>query len=899
MIRRIKNFKSEKPKLFYAVACALLIVGTFLFVGIKKITASDAPLVTSIELDPSLDLSRFASYDALASIDRLPQSETAIVTLEGINGDGGSHWDHYVDGSPSSQSVVKNMTYDPSVSKWRSTNIYPDSIYPEILFMPSTISWNNTPQNTIVRRNNYQLMHMSNPYVPTGDMSFWIELNAYRQSAVNSANLQVYLVEKGHDIAYFQQDWRSLPGVELVGAITKDATPNHTHTANSSHHIVRLGSNPDGSFGVKNLDIEGDFWIVLYSTSPNDDRGYNLRYQPSSLCNNNNRWYSGSQAGWATSLQSGCPDAHIHMARRSSNGGIRDGVKATVSSTYEGETGIKTSNFYYNELPNLPPNATVFRNPVLGGTYAGEIAVNWDPATDPNNDPLKYTINLYDANNSQVGDALISDTSNTSFSFATNIPGSEIPNGDYYLKGQVCDQGVTTNEPPDAPLCTEFVMPRTFTIDNSSSIRSINSISISSNNSNPSYAKANDTITLSFTTSAGITAPTVGLYSGGHTPINDVTLTSIDNINWTASYLVSSSGTPGEVSFEIGSPLLDKDYYETTDGSKMTVDNVSPTVEIYSPADGSDGAVANTDLAITLQENVQVVPGKNLIIKKVLDDSIVDTIALDSEQVTINGSTVTVNPAADSEDKAEYYILIDEGAFKDLAGNLYQGISDKTTWNFTVGDITKPTLNSVRISSNNPNSSYATVGDVVTLLLESSETISTPSIELRINDDAISVPPVILNTTGNFWSAEYTVAQGDPEGLVTFAINFSDVSSNLGDEVTQTSDNSSVTISYHEVPTSTATMATPTTTVTSTLSASATPSLVNTPVPTGTASQTTVTSATVTPTIKNNQALIQTMGHADDYGDVIDLFTLKLKIIDGKNLSSVQKSSFTQQLGSR
>lgn len=889
MYKKIKKIKHENPKYFYLGVVGVVAVLAIFGYGISKLTASDAPLVSSIELDPSLDLSRFASYDALASIDRLPQSETATVTLQGINGDGGDHWDHYVDGSPSSQDVVKNMTYDPSVSKWRSTNIYPDSIYPEIFFMPSITSWNNSPQNTIVRRNNYQLMHMSNPYVSTGDMSFWIEVNAYRQSQVNSANLQVYLVEKGHDLAYFQQDWRALPGVELVGTITKDATPNHMHTTNSSHHVVRLGSNPDGSFGVKNLDIEGDFWIILYSTSPNDDRGYNLRYQPSSLCNNNNRWYSGSQSGWTTTLQSGCPDAHIHVARRSTNGGIRDGVKATVSASYQGETGTKVSTFYYDELPNLPPNATVFRNPVLGGTYAGEIEVNWDPATDPNNDPLKYTINLYDTNNLQVGDALISDTSSTGFTFATNTPDSEIPNGEYYLKGQVCDQGVPTNEPPDAPLCTEFEMPRTFTIDNSSQIRSVNSVSIASNNANPAYAKAGDTVTLSFATSASMNAPTVGLYSGGHVPINDISLTTSDNINWTARYLVSSSGIPGEVSFEIGSSLLDKDYYETTDGTKVTVDNVAPTIATYSPVDGSDGAIANTDLVLTFQENVQAISGKNLIIKKVTDDSTIDTIALDSAQVTVNGPTLTLNPSSNLDDKTDYYILIDPGAFKDIAGNLYSGITDNSTWNFTVGDITKPVLSSARISSNNSNTSYASVGDVITLLFESNEPISAPSVVFKLNGSVVSTLPVITNTTGNFWKAEYTVVQGDPEGLVTFTINFSDIASNVGAEVDQTSDNSSVTVTHQAVPTSTTTMQiSPTQTVTTTLTATMTAILTKTPTPTEPTRSQSDARVTETPTetagsVKPVDSIsVQDLDHEDEYGDVIDLFTLKLKIIDGK-----------------
>lgn len=887
MYRKIKEIRQKQPKYFYLGILGLIFVFAILGFGLNRIIASDAPLITNIELEPPLDLSRFASYDALATIDRFPQAETATVTLEGINGDGGDHWDYLADGTGVSQSVVKNMSYDSGVSKWRSTNIYPDTIYPEIYFMPSSITWNNAPLNLTVRRNNYQLMHIANPYTSTGDMSFWIEVNALKQSGVNSANLQVYLIEKGHDINYFQQDWRALPGVELVGAITKDATPNHVHTTNSSHHIIHLSSNSDGSFGIKNLDINGDFWILLYSTSPNNDRGYNLRYQPSSLCNNNNRWYSGSQSGWTTSLNSGCPDAHVHLARRSSIGGIRDGVKSIVTASYGGETGTKTTSLYYNTLPNMAPNATVFRNPVLGGTYSGDVNVTWDPATDANNDPLKYTVYLYDSNNNQVGEPLITDTSSTNFTWSTNIPGSEVPNGNYYLKGKVCDQGIPTNEPPDAPLCTDFLMPRTFTVDNSSPIKTINSISINSSNHNKFHAKAGDTVTLSFTASAALNSPTVGLYTGGNIPINDVSLNSSDNLTWNASYLVSASGRAGEVSFEIHSTNLDKDYYETTDSSKVTVDLTAPTVSNYSPSSGIDKVISTANLVMTFDENIQPLSGKKIVIKKSSDNTVVESISPNDSAVTVNGSIVTINPTSDLTDKTSYYVQVDQGSFSDTPGNEFAGINDEATWHFTVGDITKPKLNSVKISSNNSkNNSYAAAGDTVTLLFEASEEVNVPTVEFRINDKSVTNTPIITNTTGNYWTAVFDVDQKDPEGTISFKINLSDVASNAADEIISTTDSSGVMVTAQAIPISTSTMAvsptqnpTLTSTLTAILTKTAEPSKDNTQ----TSSDTTVNEQSVSTTSTTSPAKshVTTSPESAEYGSVLDLYNLKLRIIKG------------------
>jgi hypothetical protein len=54
-----------------------------------------------------------------------------------------------------------------------------------------------------------------------------------------------------------------------------------------------------------------------------------------------------------------------------------------------------------------------------------------------------------------------------------------------------------------------------------------------------------------------------------------------------------------------------------------------------------------------------------------------------SGQVTISGDTVTIDPSPDFDGETGYYVLINSGAFEDLSGNDYAGISDKTTWNFT------------------------------------------------------------------------------------------------------------------------------------------------------------------------------------------------------------------------
>lgn len=543
-----------------------------------KINFASAPLViNSVILNPELDISLFSPYTISADIDGLPESSTATAVVTGINGDGSTDWNYYTDGTADSDSRSYTLAYNAGLDKWVSGNVYPDSIYPEIYFAPSSTTWSNAPSNIITRRNNYQLLHFDNAFSMNGAMSFWVEFNAYRRSAVNSADLQVYLVEQSHDITYFQEDWRAKAGVELIGTITKDAAFNHSHNANSSHHLVSLSSNIDGTVGDKSLNIDNDFWIVLYNTSPNDARGWDLRYQSSSLCTNSGDWYTGSQAGWTTTAQTGCPDAHVHMARRDDGSGLKDGVKIVTSAIY-GETATKTTNLYYNELPNLAPNATSFTSPTVGGTYEGVVSVAWDAASDANNDTLDYNIYLLDENGAQYGDALATGTTDLTLTFDTETPGSEIPNGLYSLSGEVCDQ---------EPLCTDFALPGQFWIDNADPIYAASNISIVSNNANPIYADTGDTVTLTFTTSGAVAAPTIYLYSGGSNITNAANITNIGGTAWTASYVVSASDIDGDVSFQITSDSLEADYFDTTDDTYIIVDKTDPTDPTSSPLAGT------------------------------------------------------------------------------------------------------------------------------------------------------------------------------------------------------------------------------------------------------------------------------------------------------------------------
>ncbi|MEF3692528.1 MAG: peptidoglycan-binding domain-containing protein [Candidatus Moraniibacteriota bacterium] len=512
--------------------------------------------VSGITIDPALDISRFAPYTVKADISEEPIS--ASLEISGINGDDPmGAWDYYADGTVDSQSKTKTMTYDEGEAKWE-TQIYPDDIYPEIFFAPSEITWNNTPSLISIRRNNYHILHFENPFNMAENMNFFVEINAEPVSLVNSADLSVYLVEKNKDINFFRSDWRNSSDVELIGTIGKEATFHHNHViGKSSHHLVPLTTNPDGTVGTKSIDIGGDFWIILYANSPNVNRGWNLKYHNSSICDNSSRWYAADQSGWRAAAQSGCPDAHIHVARRGANS---DGAKAIVTASYADSTFDSfATQFYFEPLPNLPPVPTNFISPVAGGNYGENINIAWNAASDPNGDPLTYTINLLDSNGNEVGSALVSDTGSTSFWWDIG----SVNNGEYGLRGEVCD---------DSGACADFYLDANFTIFKAAPIYSLSTINISSDNeTDSSLAETGDEVTLLFTsTNENISNLEVLFYSGGYAVFGPITISNEGN-SWKASFVVIEEDEEGSISFVIRADNLDFPYLDSTDGSYVSI----------------------------------------------------------------------------------------------------------------------------------------------------------------------------------------------------------------------------------------------------------------------------------------------------------------------------------------
>jgi len=113
-------------------------------------------------------------------------------------------------------------------------------------------------------------------------------------------------------------------------------------------------------------------------------------------------------------------------------------------------------------------------------------------------------------------------------------------------------------------------------------------------------------------------------------------------------------------------------------------DITPPTVLGFSPADGAADVWSMANLVLTFSEVAAKGASGDITIRKSLDDSIVETISVAGSGVVVDGTRVTINPAGDLVAGNDYYVNIAPGAFEDASGNPFAGISDDSTWNFSV-----------------------------------------------------------------------------------------------------------------------------------------------------------------------------------------------------------------------
>jgi hypothetical protein len=154
----------------------------------------------------------------------------------------------------------------------------------------------------------------------------------------------------------------------------------------------------------------------------------------------------------------------------------------------------------------------------------------------------------------------------------------------------------------------------------------------------------------------------------------------------------------------------------------------------------------------------------------------------------LTSSIATVNPV-DVNTVGSYTVTYN---VSDASSNA----ATQVTRTVNVVDTVAPTLSNVSIASDSSiDTTYATAttDDNVTLTFTASEAIGTPTVTFKSGGDDINDSSVTYtNTSGNTWTAAYTVDSSDTDGAVSYSIAFTDSHSNAGTAVT--SGSGSVTI---------------------------------------------------------------------------------------------------------
>ena len=301
-----------------------------------------------------------------------------------------------------------------------------------------------------------------------------------------------------------------------------------------------------------------------------------------------------------------------------------------------------------------------------------------------------------------------------------------------------------------------------FSID--TTVPTLTSVAIGSNNAKSALAKSGDIITLNFTASEPLSSKTVTIAGHG------ASVTNTGGNSFQAAYTMAGSDTEGAIPFAI-------DFTDSAGnaGAEVNSSSTSVTYDMTSPTLSSVAIVSsNSNIALAK-------PGDTITL------SFNSSEPLGSETAAIAGHTISVTSLNSTDFQATYTMASSDTAgtvaftiiFSDLAGNAGSQVTSASTavtyYNSASG------LGTATMASNNANSAYAKVGDTVTLSFSASQPLQTSS--ATIAGHVVSVS----NSSATDYQAAYQMASGDSEGAVGFTINYVDAAGNAGSQSSVTS----------------------------------------------------------------------------------------------------------------
>ncbi|KQO15713.1 Ig-like domain-containing protein [Paenibacillus sp. Leaf72] len=154
--------------------------------------------------------------------------------------------------------------------------------------------------------------------------------------------------------------------------------------------------------------------------------------------------------------------------------------------------------------------------------------------------------------------------------------------------------------------------------------------------------------------------------------------------------------------------------------SFATADVAAPLLVQTSPANQEPNYALSAEPSLSFNEDIVPVTGKKITIRQASDDTVVQTyIVSESDQVTIQGGKAILHPSSQLfqfTSITAYYVEVEEGAFTDVHGNAFAGISDDAAWTFLTADAR--TLTAVDLEDLTEDQLRASGGAIFAVALE-------------------------------------------------------------------------------------------------------------------------------------------------------------------------------------
>ncbi len=276
-------------------------------------------------------------------------------------------------------------------------------------------------------------------------------------------------------------------------------------------------------------------------------------------------------------------------------------------------------------------------------------------------------------------------------------------------------------------------------------------VAIVSNNATNSKAKVNNTITLTFTASETISAPTVTI------ALQSVTATNTSD-DWTATFMMTSGQAEGNIPFSIDFADIATNagatVTGTTNGSSVSFDKTIPTL--------STVAIASNNVSPTKAKAGDIVT-LNFISSEPIANPTVKIAGRTETATNSSGNNWTASTTMLGSDANGSVLL--EIAFNDLSGNLGTDVTATTNLSSVTLDRTIPNVtNSGYFTANATNK----LGDVLPMQVSFSENVFVTGVPtLSVSTGATAI--YTAGSGGNTLTFSYTVGAGEISGDLDYA----------------------------------------------------------------------------------------------------------------------------------